>query len=174
MMFTAFGNDNSTFKKGIFAIVFLMIMAFTASFFLFNRYVALANDNEKLKATYVTNNQWIQKFDFGEATKLQKSFLKPCKLIDVEKVQQDQLLLLQNHHLTVLSVRNEGIQSNSKLMKGKTMRTVKTSIVVQGTWADITAALNEFEKKHLVVITDINLSNEAFLTAKIDYNTYYI
>ena len=173
-MFTAFGNDNSSFKKGIFAIVILMIMAFATSFFLFNRYVALANDNERLKATYVTNNQWIQKFDFGEAVRLQKSLLKPCNLLDVEKVQQDQLLLLQNHHLTVLSVKNEGIQQNSRLVKGKTMRFVKTSIVVQGTWADITAALNEFEKKHLVVITNINLSNESFLSAKIEYNTYYI
>lgn len=173
-MFTAFGNDNSSFKKGIFAIVILMIMAFAASFFLFNRYVALANDNEKLKATYTTNNQWIQKFDFGEATRLQKSFLKPCKLMDVEKVQQDQLLLLQNHHLTVLSVKNQSIQLNSKLAKGKTMRSVKTSVVVQGNWSDLTVALNEFEKKHLVVISDINLSNDAFLTARIDYDTYYI
>lgn len=173
-MFEAFSKDKSSFKSFIFCIVLLTFMCFGASYFILNQYTAQIGENGKLSSTYKANNEWLQKFDFGEAINLQKKLLKPCKLSEVEKVQQEQLLLLQKHNLTVLSVRNEPVKLDAKKAKGATMKGVKTSVVVQGTWAEITAALNEFEKKHLVVITNLNLSNEAFLTAKLDYTTYYI
>ena len=173
-MFEAFGKDKSSFKSVIVSIALLTIMCCVASYFLLNRYKAQVNENAKLSAIYKANNEWMQKFDFGEAIELQKKLLKPCKLSEVEKVQQEQLLLLQKHNLIVLTVKNEDIKADAKKAKGATMKFAKTSVVVQGTWAEIIAALNEFEKKHLVVITGLNLSNEALLTAKIDYNTYYI
>lgn len=173
-MFEAFGKDKTSFKSFVTCIVLLTFVCFGASWFLLNRYSAQIAENAKLSSTYKANNEWLQKFDFADAIKLQKKFLQPCKLSEVEKIQQEQLLLLQKHNLTVLSVKNDAIKADAKKVKGTTMRSAKTTVVVQGTWAEITAALNDFEKHYLVVITDLNISNEAFLTAKIGYTTYYI
>ena len=172
-MFEAFSKDKSSFKSMMFLMLLLITLCFASSMFFYKQYVAQTNENVKLKETYRIHTEWIQKFDYGSAVKLKEQMLKPCKVSEIEKVQQEQLLLLQKHNLTVLSVKNGLAQQNAKLAKGASMKSVKTSIMVEGTWADIIAALNEFEKSNLVVITKLNLSNELFIKANIEYAIYY-
>ena len=172
-MFEAFSKDKSSFKSFIFLTLLLVSLCFAGSMYFYNQYVVQVNENIKMKETYSAHTQWLQKFDYGNAVKLKEKMLKPCKVSEIERVQQEQLLLLQKHNLTVLSVKNGVVKPDAKLVKGSTMKSVMTNIEVEGTWLDITAALNEFERSNLVVITRLNLSNELFIKAHIEYAIYY-
>ena len=172
-MFEAFSKDKSSFRSIMFLMLLFISFCFVGSMYFYKQYVAQTNENIKLKETYRIHTEWIQKFDYGSAVKLKERLLKPCKATEIERVQQEQLLLLQKHHLTVLSVKNSEVKQDTKLSKGTTMKSVKTSIMLEGTWADIIAALNEFEKSNLVVITKLNLFNDLFIKASIEYAIYY-
>ena len=52
---------------------------------------------------------------------------------------------------------------------------VQSSATVTGSWDDFIACLNEFEKEHLVIITDCKLSNEktGLIRADMRYRVYY-
>lgn len=172
-MFEAFSKDKSSFKSMMFLNSLLILFCFAGSMYFYNQYVVQMNENVKLKETYASHTEWIQKFDYGSAVKLKERMLKPCKISEIERVQQEQLLLLQKHHLTVLSVKNGSTKQDVKPVKGALMKSVKTNIEVEGTWSDIIAALNEFEKSNLVVITKLGLTNEHLIKANIEYAIYY-
>ena len=59
--------------------------------------------------------------------------------------------------------------------KKSQVKAVKTSLVAKGSWENIVAALNAFEKKNLVVITGVDLERVADqLVMKMEYQTYYL
>ena len=104
---------------------------------------------------------------------LYKAVLKPVKANQIDKVQQEQLDILRNHNIVVESVRNDNDKTNKKKAK---LKSVTTKVTMQGNWDNLTAALNEFERRNLVVITELDISPDSktgLIEAKMGYNIYY-
>lgn len=168
-MWESFSNDKSTFKRNIFLVFTVSIIALISSFLIIEQYITKANENNKLEATLAAQNQWLDKFNYREATLINKSILKPCAQNEIERVQVDQLNILKKHNLEIVSTKNNPTPTNFKLMKA-----VKSSIEAKGSWQNITAALNEFENNNLVVIVRAVFTMESNnVVIKLDYNTYY-
>ena len=96
----------------------------------------------------------------------------------MDNVQKEQLDILKDHKLTVVSVKND--KGNDK----GPLKARKTSVDLIGDWNDLNAALSDFEKKHFVVITNASVSADnsigagntgaqGLIKAKLDYNIYY-
>lgn len=151
-MFNAFMADKSPFKTRLLMTVFLSLISVGASIYLSQLCATKLVENNRQKAEFTTQSEWLKKFDYKDATNLYKLVLKPCKLADIDKVQSEQLALLKEHKLTVLSVKNDALKD--KPDKKIPLKYRKTTVSVSGSWNDIMAALSEFEKKNLVIITN--------------------
>mgnify|MGYP000411168636 CR=1 FL=1 len=58
--------------------------------------------------------------------------------------------------------------------KNAVLKGVKSTVSFEGTWENISAVLNEFEKqKNLVVITDLSLNVRDGINGRLDYVVYY-
>ena len=109
-----------------------------------------------------------------ELESLHKSILKPVAINEVSRVQGEQLQILEENLLEVESVRNDAFKEQMEKKKSQ-VKAVKTSLVAKGSWENIVAALNAFEKKNLVVITGVDLERVADqLVMKMEYQTYYL
>ena len=178
-MFNAFMQDQSSFKKKLMFLVLLSVVSVGSSAFLSQIYTTKTEENEHLKAEYTAQSHWFQKFDYKDATKLYDMVLKPCKLSDLDSIQSEQLSLLKTHNLTILSVKNDA--PLDKPDKKIPLKYRKSTVTLTGSWNDLTSALNEFEKNHLVVITnssfsldnDKSASASGLMKVTLEYNIYF-
>lgn len=178
-MFNAFMQDQSPFKKNLMMMVLLSVFSVASSVFLSPIYSTKIAENEHQKAEYTAQSNWFQKFDYKDATKLYNMVLKPCKLSDIDSVQSEQLSLLKTHNLAILSVKNDA--PTDKPDKKIPVKYRKSTVVLTGTWNDLMSALHEFEKNHLVVITNssFSLNDEksssasGLMKATLEYNIYF-
>ena len=172
-MWDAFSADTSGFKRKIYIYILITIMALAAAYG-FNMMRSMkAAENIKLAATYTAQSDWLNQIDYDEMDALYKAVLKPVKANQIDKVQQEQLDILRNHNIVVESVRNDNDKTNKKKAK---LKSVTTKVSMQGNWDNLTAALNEFEKRNLVVITELDISPDSktgLIEAKMGYNIYY-
>lgn len=177
-MLTAFGEDKTSFRTRIMVLVAISAALLVSIFVMHQMYIGKLADNYKLAATYESQSDWLSRFDYREAALLEKEVLKPCKKEDVENIKQEQLNILRSHGLTLVSVRSGGAVADKKL----NLNAVKTNVTVTGSWDNITAALNKFETRHLVVITSCEISpvvdeggaTGSNLAAKIEFATYHL
>ena len=172
-MLEAFFKDKSGFKHGVILVVFLSLVLFGAIFVILGRYnnvvVASAKDN----ATFIAQSEWLKKYDSKIVEEIEKLILYPCKENEVDKIQKDQLNVFTKHGVTVTSVRKANINKTSKASKAA-LKGAKTSVNFRGSWDDVLAVINEFEKqKTLVVITDLSLSMSDEINGRMDYVIYY-
>lgn len=176
-MWKAFSEDTSDFKKKIAIYFLLSVLSVAAIFFLNGMRVAKVAENYKNEATFKAQSEWLRNFDFKEVAALQKAILKPVKAADVDKVQKEQLQILQNHGLVIAAVKNNEIKDKTKPQKSN-IKSVESVVTVTGSWDNISAALNEFEHKNLVVITDLSINpankDTDILTARLSYATYFM
>lgn len=173
----SFSGDKSNFKTRILLAGFLSVAALAGSVMLSSMFVSKMTENNKQASNFASQNVWLQKFDYKDATNLYKLILKPCKASDVDNVQKEQLDILKDHKLTVVGVKND--KGNDK----GPLKSRKTSVDLIGDWNDLNAALSDFEKKHFVVITNASVSTDNFngantgtqglIKVKLDYNIYY-
>ena len=130
-------------------------------YYLFSAYtlnamrVTQAAENNKLAATYQSQSTWLRQIDYEEMDALYVAILKPVKATEIDSVQEQQLDILRSHNLVIESVRND---NDKKQKKNAKIKSVLTQVTVQGSWDNIVAALNEFETKNLVVITELDMS----------------
>ena len=168
-MFKAFLNDKSSFKNFVIMMLMISLLLFIVSYIAFGKFVAKVNENARLDATYHAQLDWLNRFDIGEALRLQKSILRPCSEAEVEQVQQRQMEMIRET-VNLISVKK---QTGSEIRKGSKLKCLKTSVVADGSWEDIKKLLNGFEKENLVVITRLNLAKDDTVKARFDYAIYY-
>lgn len=173
-MLESFLNDKSTFRLTvIIRIVFALIFVCTAFYF-----VGMASDtlaeNNKLAARYQSEKNWLTKFKPAKLNAIIASVPKPAKEQEVEEVQNKQLAILQKHHVTIINVRKDSVSKGANAKKGS-LPFVKADLQLQSNWDNLVAALNELEKEHLVVITDLQLSSKdgSDVFTRMSYNIYY-
>lgn len=172
--------DNSDFKKKIFVLVILIILAFFGWIFL-NSYRITVTE-QKVKAYELSQQQeaWLQNFDFEANQKLLSSTLDLVPLEEIEAVQRGQVEKFRQHNLNLVNIQNgivkpKVVKKAKKNAKERQLDFVQSSATVTGSWDDFIACLNEFEKEHLVIITDCKLSNEktGLIRADMRYRVYY-
>lgn len=174
-MFQAFMADTSHFKSRLVLCIFLSVLSLGASFYLFSMSKNQMIANNQKEAEYQAQASWLSKFDYQEANHLYQMVLKPALLKDLDSVQADQISILKKHHLQILSVKNAAL--SDKPDKKIPLKYRKSTVVLSGSWTDIMAALQEFETKHLVVITNSSFSsndpNVPGMKVTLDYHIYF-
>jgi hypothetical protein len=175
-----FMADNSDFKKKIFVLVILIILAFFGWIFLNSCRITVTE--QKVKAYELSQQQeaWLQNFDFEANQKLLSSTLDLVPLEEIEAVQRGQVEKFRQHNLNLVNIQNgivkpKVVKKAKKNAKERQLDFVQSSATVTGSWDDFIACLNEFEKEHLVIITDCKLSNEktGLIRADMRYRVYY-
>ena len=177
-MFSAFMKDSSPFKTKFMVLVLISIFSIGVSLFFSQLYATKLSSNNHLRAEYTAQSEWLSKFDSKEATDLYKMVLKPAKRADLDAIQSDQLAILNDHNLTIVSVKNAA--PLEKPDKKIPIKYQKSTVKVTGNWNDIMAALSEFELKHLVVITNASFALDdkssgvsGQMKATLEYNIYF-
>ena len=179
-MIEQFMADNSDFKKKIFVLVILIILAFFGWIFLNSCRITVTE--QKVKAYELSQQQeaWLQNFDFEANQKLLSSTLDLVPLEEIEAVQRGQVEKFRQHSLNLVNIQNgivkpKVVKKAKKNAKERQLDFVQSSATVTGSWDDFIACLNEFEKEHLVIITDCKLSNEktGLIRADMRYRVYY-
>lgn len=166
-MLTYFFKDSSPFRRNMMLLVTGSVIMTACSLFCYTSFVNLNQANIKAKATYEAQAEWLQNYDYKAVQELEKTILRPIPAASLDKVQKEQLEMFSKHNLALVNVSKK-----NQAVKGK-LKSVSTSVIAEGRWEDVTALLNEFEKKHLVVITNLKLSNDKSVTCKMDYSVYY-
>ena len=95
-------------------------------------------------------------------------------------MQRGQVEKFRQHNLNLVNIQNgivkpKVVKKAKKNAKERQLDFVQSSATVTGSWDDFIACLNEFEKEHLVIITDCKLSNEktGLIRADMRYRVYY-
>lgn len=168
-MLTYFCKDRSPFRRNMLLFIIGSIFMTICSLFCYTSFINLNQANTKAKATYEAQAEWLNNYDYKTVKELEETILRPIPAASLDKVQKEQLELFSKHNLNLINVskKNSVTKAKSKL------KSTSTSVTAEGRWEDITALLNEFEKKHLVVITNLNLSNNKSIICKMDYSIYY-
>ena len=170
-MFDALSKDNSGFKTSIFLLFVVSCIFLFSSFFVLNLFNTTLADNERLGAEYRSQAEWFQSFDKDGALRLQKEMLKPCNASELDSVQQRQLEVLASHGVRISSVRKSGNDAGAK----GASKSLKVSVDFTGSWSDVCAALNSFEKQDsLVVITKLNIKSDNLVSCNMDYSIFYM
>lgn len=168
-MLSAFLADKTPFRRLILLISAVSLLSFGCSAVFYNQYLIQSQNNAKDEALYKAQSEWLQNFDRSTVINIEKSILRPVKLQDVDRVQQEQLDILAQSGLELISVKKE-----SATDKKSKLKYVRTSVTVEGSWDAVTKALNAFERHNLVVITNLKLTADEKLSCRMDYNIYYI
>lgn len=168
-MLSAFLADKTPFRRLILLISAVSLLSFGCSAVFYNQYLIQSQNNAKDEALYKAQSEWLQNFDRSTVINIEKSILRPVKLQDVDRVQQEQLDILAQSGLELISVKKE-----SATDKKSKLKYVRTSVTVEGSWDAVTKALNAFERHNLVVITNLELTADEKLSCRMDYNIYYI
>lgn len=172
-MFEAFLKDKSGFKHGVILVCFLSFLLFGSIFVILGRYNNVVADSAKDNATFVAQSEWLKKYDAKTVEEIEKMILYPCKESEVDKIQKEQLNVFTKHGVTVSAVRKANISKSSKAGKSA-LKGAKTSVNFKGSWDNVLAVINDFEKqKTLVVITDLSLSMTDEISGRMDYVIYY-
>ena len=172
-MFDAFLKDKSSFKHGVVLAVLLSFILFGAMFVILGRYNAVVAQSSKDNATFAAQSEWLRKYDAKTVEEIEKLVLYPCKEAEIDKIQQEQLNVFTKHGVTVSAVRKANISKTRKSSK-TALKGAKTSVNFNGSWDNVLAVVNEFEKqKTLVVITDLALSMSDEISGRMDYVIYY-
>lgn len=170
-MFNAFMDDKSGFKNIVILVLLLSFVVLGGTFMLLGRYNASVAKNSKDIANFEAQSVWLRKYDADTVNKIEKMMLYPCKENEVEKVQKEQLQMLAEKGVKVTGVRKATMASNKNAKNA--LKGIKTSITFDGEWNNIVAALNAFEKRHLVVITDLILNSKDGISGRMEYVIYY-
>lgn len=168
-MLSAFLADKTPFRRLILLISAVSLLSFGCSAVFYNQYLIQSQNNAKDEALYKAQSEWLQNFDRSTVINIEKSILRPVKLQDVDRVQQEQLDILAQSGLELISVKKD-----SATDKKSKLKYVRTSVTVEGSWDAVTKALNAFERHNLVVITNLKLTADEKLSCRMDYNIYYI
>lgn len=172
-MFEAFLKDKSSFKHGVILVFLLSFLLFGAIFVILGRYNNVVASSSKDNATFMAQSEWLKKYDAKTVEEIEKLILYPCKEVEVDKVQKDQLSVFTKHGVTVSSVRKANVNKSAKGSKSA-LKGAKTSVNFSGSWDNVLAVINDFEKqKTLVVITDLSLSMSDEVNGRMDYVIYY-
>lgn len=168
-MLNAFLKDKSSFKKFIFIMSIMSVVLIISTGIIFEYFIALTQSNTKEIAVYKAQEEWLKKFDYNAAKELENTILTPVNAARLDTVQQEQLDMFSKNGLKLVSVRNK--QKNNK----NKAKSITTEVIVEGSWENMIAALNEFEKKNLVVITDLSLASDKKnnIQGHLKYNIYY-
>lgn len=168
-MLSAFLADKTPFRRLILLISAVSLLSFGCSAVFYNQYLIQSQNNAKDEALYKAQSEWLQNFDRSTVINIEKSILRPVKLQNVDRVQQEQLDILAQSGLELISVKKD-----SATDKKSKLKYVRTSVTVEGSWDAVTKALNAFERHNLVVITNLELTADEKLSCRMDYNIYYI
>lgn len=168
-MLSAFLADKTPFRRLILLISAVSLLSFGCSAVFYNQYLIQSQNNAKDEALYKAQSEWLQNFDRSTVINIEKSILRPVKLQDVDRVQQEQLDILAQSGLELISVKKD-----SATDKKSKLKYVRTSVTVEGSWDAVTKALNAFERHNLVVITNLELTADEKLSCRMNYNIYYI
>lgn len=168
-MLSAFLADKTPFRRLILLISAVSLLSFGCSAVFYNQYLIQSQNNVKDEALYKAQSEWLQNFDRSTVINIEKSILRPVKLQNVDRVQQEQLDILAQSGLELISVKKD-----SATDKKSKLKYVRTSVTVEGSWDAVTKALNAFERHNLVVITNLELTADEKLSCRMDYNIYYI
>ena len=168
-MLSAFLADKTPFRRLILLISAVSLLSFGCSAVFYNQYLIQSQNNAKDEALYKAQSEWLQNFDRSTVINIEKSILRPVKLQNVDRVQQEQLDILAQSGLELISVKKD-----SATDKKSKLNYVRTSVTVEGSWEAVTKALNAFERHNLVVITNLELTADEKLSCRMDYNIYYI
>lgn len=171
-MFNAFFADKTGFKNIVVLVVLLALVVLGGSFVMLGRYNSLVASNDKAAADYRAQALWLKKYDGNVVKEIDDLVLSPCKEAEADKVQKEQLQVFAKHGVKVVGVK-KAIMSKSN-NKNAVLKGVKSTVSFEGTWENISAVLNEFEKqKNLVVITDLSLNVRDGINGRLDYVVYY-
>lgn len=168
-MLSAFLADKTPFRRLILLISAVSLLSFGCSAVFYNQYLIQSQNNAKDEALYKAQSEWLQNFNRSTVINIEKSILRPVKLQNVDRVQQEQLDILAQSGLELISVKKD-----SATDKKSKLKYVRTSVTVEGSWDAVTKALNAFERHNLVVITNLELTADEKLSCRMDYNIYYI
>lgn len=171
-MFEAFLKDKSASRNIIVLCVVLGIVLLLGSFWNFKSYQKKSVNNINLANTYKSNYDWFSNFDFNKAEIISKSILRPCTADMVDKVRENQIVMLKKSGLNVDNIKN-----SNRLEKNKEVNInyYKTSLEVSGTWEDFSKAMNHFEKEHFVIITGADITEKNNMVhCRLEYNVYFI
>lgn len=169
-MLQALSKDQSKFKNKIYILFSVFIITIITGITLNSYRVTIYTENQQLANKYNAEKEWIQQINYKELQSLNEDILKPVNKSDIDKVQQAQLSILRSNNLNIESIRNAELKNSKDKHKF-----VKTTVKLTGTWENLITALNEFERKNLVVITDfkLNQTDVGLLEADFTYNVYY-
>lgn len=179
-MIEQFLADKSDFKKKTVVLLVLIIIALLGCILL-NSY-RLTVTSQKIKACELSQQQedWLEKFDFAANEAVLNSTLDLVPLEQVETAQRAQVEKFRRHHLNLVNIQNGEIKATGgKKAKVKTKEKqldfVQSSATVTGSWDDLIACLNNFERDYLVVITECKIANESsgLVSASMCYRIYY-
>ena len=148
-MLSAFLADKTPFRRLILLISAVSLLSFGCSAVFYNQYLIQSQNNAKDEALYKAQSEWLQNFDRSTVINIEKSILRPVKLQNVDRVQQEQLDILAQSGLELISVKKDSA-------------------------TDKKSKLNAFERHNLVVITNLELTADEKLSCRMDYNIYYI
>ena len=173
-MLKVFINDTDIVKKRALFYICFGVLLFVINYFVISIALDVARENQHQSTIYKQQSEWLGNFNKQELESLHKSILKPVAINEVSRIQGEQLQILEENLLEVESVRNDSFKEQMEKKKSQ-VKAVKTSLVAKGSWENIVAALNAFEKKNLVVITGVDLERVADqLVMKMEYQTYYL
>lgn len=172
-MLKCFLQDSSKTRTRVLAkILAAGVIIYLAALPVHAEIVRREREEAEAAARYAAEAQWLGKFDYAATEQLYAGLLKPCSEADVARVQQEEVELLRSHGLNVLSVRNE---DGKKPKSGERLKYRRTTVEAEGSFRSLAAALNVFEKKNLVVITDAKFRGSgANVRAQLTFNTYYL
>lgn len=169
-----FFNDSDVIRKRVLALLGFSFLFIIVNFFVINMALDLAKENKHQAAVFQQQSRWLGAFDGNRIDMLQKSILKPVNVKEVNRVQLEQMQILENNSLYIESVRNEAFKEPTGKKK-QLARSVKTSLVARGDWNGVVNALNEFEKRNFVVITALDLERDSEqVVMKMEFQTYYL
>ncbi len=172
-MFNAFIDDKSGFKNGVILLILISLLFLGGMFVLLNRYNVIVAQSAKDNVAFEAQSVWLKKYDADTVKEIEKLVLLPCKESEVDKVQKEQLQLFAKQGIKVSTVRKANMTKSAKAAKNA-LKGAKTSLSFEGSWENIVALLNEFEKQHsLVAITDLSLSSADGIHGRMDYVIYY-
>ena len=171
-------DPNPNFKSST-TILIIILLAFSLGFVVLDAF-RIANEQSKISTYAKAKNEqeWLQKFSFADNAKLLKLVLAPVKFSDIEKVQLEQISLIKKHNLIIKKIDNGKIKipDQTKKKDKNNVNYAQTTVTLSGSWENLAALLNSFEKLHLVVITDLKMDFDAktgLINTSMKYQIYY-
>ena len=177
MMLKQYSEDKSLFRKNMDMALILIVVGLVAIYFLNSFRINMIESYSQKYEQSVANKNWLEEFDVSANKKLLNNMLKPAAYANVELVQQAQLDLIRKNRLTILNVNKGAAPAPGTGGKKKKIQFAETSVTLTGTWNDIVACLNEFEKNHLVVINNLHLGTNprsGQIELQIKFRVFYI